>query len=70
MWHDLSVAEVDNENSTMNFMYYKGFSDEKPSSSFSGYKKKAIPRKSKGNIQHGQEGKYRGARECNVISYT
>lgn len=67
MWHDLSVAEVDNENSTMNFMYYKGFSDEKPSSSFSGYKKKAIPRKSKGNIQHGQEGHAQGC-DCEVCA--
>ncbi|KAK4326526.1 hypothetical protein Pmani_002973, partial [Petrolisthes manimaculis] len=40
----------------MNFLYYKGFSDEKTSSGHSGYKKKKDPRKKNISFQHGPEG--------------
>ncbi|XP_063880324.1 uncharacterized protein LOC135111179 isoform X2 [Scylla paramamosain] len=42
----------------MNFLYYKGFSDEKAGSSHVGYKKKKDQRKKNANFQYGIEGTY------------
>nr|XP_053643699.1 uncharacterized protein LOC128696469 isoform X2 [Cherax quadricarinatus] len=51
----------------MNFLYYKGFSDDKSSASHVGYKKKKDPRKKNNAFQHGLEGHALGC-DCEVCS--
>ncbi|XP_045592218.1 uncharacterized protein [Procambarus clarkii] len=51
----------------MNFLYYKGFTDDKSSASHVGYKKKKDPRKKNNAFQHGSEGHALGC-DCEVCS--
>lgn len=51
----------------MNFLYYKGFSDEKASSAHVGYKKKKDQRKKNASCQYGMEGHVVGC-ECELCT--